>query len=678
MPKHEARFPGTSNDPATHQLTKRQAVRLAALAGQPAEKLVGRTLAQLEGGLRLVLDPQLFAFRRICGRVVKTDANGNELPVPFATVTVYDTDLNLLAWSPLGSLYSWFYPFGIRREVLAKVTTDECGRWCVWVPRFDVDHYLRWRLERRCYLTWLRRPSIIDVLREREVIPDPDPGPIHVDDHLLTHASRVLEARTIERLRPLASAARLGSRVEESSEALERPAFRERVAPPIDAAAAKALASGLGERLAKRVGLPHEALAKLDLSRFFGPFIKCRYVLTPQWTTVIDVPDLTFEVTQDVNGDGTQEVIYSEGLFDVRWDAGNLGDVVLHASQIAIASPSCDVPDVGPCGDPAILFASNYPLQVPANPSAYHDASSGYALQPNRPDENGIPNEGVRVEPANAPFGGSFYLIGCAEKPGASHYRVHHQIDGGPVTYLNGSYGPLAKVVGGVLQQLSVSPVDGQWYPIVPRSAGWTPVGILAPFAGAGNQRHGFRLEFGQQAGATITAIAGSTTPLVNVKVDTTAPEVEVQALEWRHPDSAPSWSPLSLGNCPVVVRTTTSRIQFKLRFRVSANHLRDFSVSASGCGSVTPQLVSDGRDGLPMLAADAAAHWHTGPGDNTHVRELYYELPAGAPAGCYHFSVYAASRAFAPTSVVAGAPADWRIDTAPIYVHPSFAVSVQ
>lgn len=676
MTNHESRFPGTSNDPATHQLTKRQAARVAAASGQPAEKLVGRTFAELDAGLRLVLDPHIFAFRRICGRVVKTDANGNELPVPFATVTVYDTDVNLLAWSPLGSQYSWFYPFGIRREVLATVTTDECGRWCVWIPRFDIDHYLRWRLERRCYLTWLRRPSIIDVLREQDVIPDPDPGPIHVDEHLLAHASRVLDAHAIDRLRPLARAARLGSPVADSSDALARPAFRERVAPPIAAAAAKALASGLGERLAKRVGRPHEALAKLDLSRFFGPFLKCRLVATPQWTTVLDIPDLTFEVTQDVNGDGTQEVIYSEGLFDVRWDAGSIGDVVLHASQIAITSPSCNVPDVGPCGEQAILFASNYPLQVPTDASEYHDANTGYALQPNRPDVDGIPG-GARVEDAAAPFDGSFYLIGCAEKPEATHYRIHHELEGA-VSYLNGSYGPLTKVVGGVLQQLLVSPVDGQWYPIVPRSAGWTPVGILAPFSGAGNHLHGFRLEFGQQVGATITAMPSDPLSLVNVHVDTTPPDVEVQALEWRHPDSSPTWSSLSVGNCPVVVRTTASRIQFKFRFRVSANHLRDFSVSASGCGAVAPTLASDGRDGLPILAADAAAHWHTDPDDNIHVRELYYELPAGAPAGCYHLNVFAASRAFAPTAVVGGAPADWYIDSAPIYINYNVAVSVQ
>lgn len=675
MADHASRFPGVSNDPAKHQLTGKQAARLAGLVARPASELAGKTLAQLQPSLQHLIDPNLFLFRRVCGQVVKTDAAGNDRPVPFATVTVYDTDFGLLAWSPVGSPYSWFLPFGQRREVLAKVTTDECGRFCVWIPRFDIDHYLKWRLERRCYLTWLRHPSIADVLREREVVPDPDPGPLHLDEHVLTHAARVLEPRAVERLRAVAQPAKVGTNVTVSADALAKRAFPDRVRPPIDRAAAKELASGLGERLAKRVGLPSEAITKLDLSRFWGPFLRCHWVLTPQWTTVLDIPDITFEVTQDVNGDGTQEVIYAEGLFDVRWDASSIPDVVLHASEIALTSPSCDIPEIGPCGEPAILFASNYPLQVPASPSDYHDAGTGYALRPNRPDENGIPNEGLRVEPAHAPFVGSFYLVGCAERAGATHYRVHHQVGGGATTFLNGGYGPLMKVVGGVLQQLMVDPVGGQWYPIVPRADGWTPVGILAPVSAGGNDDHAFRLEFGQLAGAAINPIAGSLTPPVHVHIDNTAPQVDVQALQWRQPDTSAAWSSLSLGNCPVVSRTTAGRLQFRLRVSVTANHLRDVSISASGCGAATPRLIVDGRDGLPVPAADAAAHWHTGPADNTHVCELHYELAAGAPAGCYHFTIFAASRSFAPTGV--GGP-DWRIDTAPIYVQPSYAVSVQ
>lgn len=684
MADHPARFPGVTNDAADHIITGRQAARLAALAPVPAASLAGKKLADAAASLRTYIDPKLLVFQKICGQVVKTDPAGNDLPVPFATVHVYDVDLALLAWSPPDSLYSWFFPFRTQREKLATVTTDECGRFCVWVPRFDIDHYLRWRLERRCYLTWLRKPSVEDILRARGVIPrpQPDPGPIRLDEHALTHAARVLDPRALARLRETSTVPRAGARAVEVDAPMARAAFVTATRPPLTEAAVATLAPASRARLAARVGVPVEALAKLDPGRVFGPFVRCVDVLVPQWTTVVDVPDLTFEVTQDIDGDGAQEVIYREGLFDVRWDASGIADVVLRADASAIAGPSCDIPDVGPCGDPAILFASNYPLQVANNPSVYHDGVSGYALLPNRPDANGVPGEGARTEPAQAPFTDPFYLVGCAERPGATHYRVYHQVDGGSATFLNGAYGPLMKVVGGTLKLLSVSPVEGQWYPIVPRADGWTPVGILAPVSEGGDHLHTFKLEFGAAApGGAIAPIAGSQTAPVNLRIDATPPNVEFLALQWRHPDTSLAWQSLPIADCAVVARHGGARVQLRLALRVSADHLRDFSVTAQGCGPMlAPALITDGRDGLPVAAADAAAHWHTSAGDNVQTRELFYELPAGAPAGCYHFLVFAATRAFRPTGVVSGPdPAvAWRIDTAPVYVYPRISVALQ
>lgn len=685
MPDHAARFPGISNDPEKCVLTARQASRLAALAAVPAAELTGKTLGELGGRLRRVIDPKLLIFRKICGQVVKTDASGRDLPVPFATVTVFDVDLGLLGWSPVSSMYSWFFPLFVRREKLATVTTDECGRFCVWVPRFDVDFYLRWRVERQGYLPWLRRPTVADVLREREVIPrpqpQPDPPPLRLDEHVLAHAGRVIEAPALSRLREVAGGLRPGAPTVKTDEALLRPAFSQTVRAPLTAAASEALAPALRAKLAARVGVPQAMLANLDAKRGYGPFLRPRVVLVPEWTAVLDVPDLAFEVTQDVNGDGVAETIYREGLFDVRWDASGVSDVTLHADPIAVTSPGCDIPEVGPCGDPAILFAGNYPLQVPGNPSEFHDGASGYALLPNRPDENGLPYEGARTEPAQAPFAGSFYLVGCAERPDATHYRVHHQVDGGGTTFLSGSFGPLAKVVGGTLQQRVVSPLEGQWYPIVPRAEGWTPVGILAPVVEGGDHLHTFSLEFGRIAGGAVTPIAGSKTSPVNVRIDGTSPTVEFLALQWRQPEVSLAWQPLPVADCAVVPRSNASRVQFRLAFGVSADHLLRFAASSAGCGpAAAPALITDGRDGLPVAAADAAAHWHTGPGDNAHVRDLYFELPAGAPAGCYRFNVYAASRAFMPTSVATGpTPAiAWRLDSEPIWVNPLITVAVQ
>ena len=164
MPAHAPRFPGTTNDPNKLPLTARRAKRLTTIAGLRVTEHVDKPVVALGDVLGPRIDPRLLFFRKLCGQVVKIDAAGDEYPVPFATVTVYDTDLRLLAWSPPGWPYSWFFPFGWSREQLASVTTDECGRFCVWVPQFDVDYYLRWRLERRCYLEWLRRPTLGDLL----------------------------------------------------------------------------------------------------------------------------------------------------------------------------------------------------------------------------------------------------------------------------------------------------------------------------------------------------------------------------------------------------------------------------------------------------------------------------------------------------------------------------------
>lgn len=681
MPNHPARFPGRTNDPAKHTLSDRQATRLAKATSLPKAELVGKTIDELRPRLRSLLDPRKLFFQRICGRVVKADIDGDERPVPFATVTVYDTDVSVLAWSPVDAQHSWLFPLRISREVLATVTTDECGRFCVWVPRLDIDHYLRWRLERHCYLEWLRKPVLVDVLRRLEPLPrpgpGPDPSPLRIDEHVLTHAARVVAPSAIARLRETTAGLRVGALRSTADAALLRPAF-EPSPPPMTKAAAKLLDPELRPRLAARVGVPVALLEGLDRRRVIGPFLRCHTHVIPEWTTVLEIPDLTFEVTQDVDGDGEQEVIYREGLFDVRWDETSIGEVTLRADPIAITSLTCALEDPGPCGEPTILFASNYPLQATSAASAFHDAASGYALLPNRPDENGIPLEGARIEPAQAPFAGSFYLVGCAERPGATHYRVHHQVDGGPTSYLSGAYGPLAKVEAGVLQQLLVSPVEGQWYPIVPRSAGWTPVGILAPVSEGGDHAHTFRLEFGVQTGATITLIAGSQTPPVGMHIDGTRPFVAFEQLQWRQPDLSAGWQDLSTTDCPVMARQAGARVQIHLRVRVSANHLRDFSVTAAGCGpTAAPQLVTDAASGL---ASDPPAHWHTGPSDNTHLRDLYYELPAGAPAGCYRFSVYAASRAFQPTTVVSGTLPEvaWRIDTAPLWVHPQLTVALQ
>lgn len=354
MIKHSC-FPGVPQGPSIHTLSERQAERLSSLSFIPKAELARLPFTEVIDRLRPLIAPKLLSFRRFGGRVVKAQPDGEAEPVPLATVDVYDTELRLLAWSPPGSIFSWLYPFGMRRERIATLTTDERGRFCVWIPRFDVDHYLRWRLERCCYLEWLRKPTLLDVLREREETPRLTAGAglrrFAIDERVHAHAARMLGGRAVARLRALVAALEA-----ESSAALARPAFVYKLRPPMPTSVAELLEPESRRRLETRVGTPSNALAELDPRRFYGPVLRCRTVLLPQWCTVLDVPDLTFEVAQGVDGDGQPRVIYRDGLFDVRWDAGAIGEIVLEIDP----SASCNAPAVGRRVDPEIQLAGGY------------------------------------------------------------------------------------------------------------------------------------------------------------------------------------------------------------------------------------------------------------------------------------------------------------------------------
>ena len=173
--------PSVDNAPAPDKrpLTTSQAVRLAAISGLSLKELTDMPLAEIQTRFRWRIDPELLLFRRICGRVVKKDpVTGVEYVVPNATVHVEDTDCSFLAFSPAGYDWCWFFPFHCHREEIATVKTDACGRFCVWIPRFEIDWILRWRRERICF-PWIFVGSILDIL-DRLV---PEPRPPRVKPH---------------------------------------------------------------------------------------------------------------------------------------------------------------------------------------------------------------------------------------------------------------------------------------------------------------------------------------------------------------------------------------------------------------------------------------------------------------------------------------------------------------
>src|SRR5580765_3590077 len=73
-------------------LTRTAAQRLGQLTGVEAESLVGRSVNELRKELEWIVDPNLFLYRKVCGRVVRPDpSSGDDWGVPGATVHVYDT-----------------------------------------------------------------------------------------------------------------------------------------------------------------------------------------------------------------------------------------------------------------------------------------------------------------------------------------------------------------------------------------------------------------------------------------------------------------------------------------------------------------------------------------------------------------------------------------------------------
>jgi hypothetical protein len=123
-------------------------------------------VSEISQQFRWQIDPNLLLFRRICGKVVKKDPNtGIEYGVPFANVYAEDSDCSILGLFPIDLPWSWFFPIFCHTEVIAHTTTDACGNFCVWVPRFEIEWILRWRIERICYIESFQKPTVGSVLK---------------------------------------------------------------------------------------------------------------------------------------------------------------------------------------------------------------------------------------------------------------------------------------------------------------------------------------------------------------------------------------------------------------------------------------------------------------------------------------------------------------------------------
>jgi hypothetical protein len=652
-----------------------QARRLAQMTGLPAEDFAGKTIAHLRDRLKWIVDPELWLFEEICGQVVKVDpATGHKYPVPGATVNVIDTDCDWLWYFPIRWPWSWAFPFGrCETETLATTTTDGCGNFCVWVPRFDIDWVLEWRKERICLPEILRRPSIADLLASLAHLAEVSPIPVNPNPPdpaelvgLLAERSdlaSIVGPGVAARLAALSSVKRLGASTGEMSRLLNGRAFTQPVPPPIHHELRQQHAAGDHAAVAARLSIESSDAERLRLGEWVGPYLRCFDIEVPEWVPFLEVPDITFQVTQDVDGDGDQEVIY-QGAFDGPW--GYSTSVELDAAQFALAIPTPGCGPDFPCSDtPAIEMIGVMPVDP-----GFLDPTTGFATRPNRSRASGDVNVGPATYPSTAPFEGTLPLYGCVDQiDNADHYRIMAEYApgdglGGPLTY--GSPQPLVEQWHmfhfAPFQDLLRQPVDADgWYTILDDS--WWPVHLLMNWNPAAMGTYRLTLELGQLQAGNIVKVADA--PQVVVYVDNTVPTVSIALTQWgTTPTPDFTWQPPTLsGTCLLIYRPPATDIWVEVVVNVTTPHLRGVGISASGCGvTVVPPAIG---------------YWHENEHDNSYSNTTYYKIPAGSQQGCYGWSVDASSRAFNPDGNFDALGVDFFYD--PEYVHttPSLSVAI-
>jgi hypothetical protein len=417
--------------------------------------------------------------------------------------------------------------------------------------------------------------------------------------------------------------------------------------------------------MALRSGISIKEFPDIDLRRYIGPFFRCHDVFIPEWQRIVDVPDITFRVTQDTNGDGIEENIYSEGFFDVRWNAGTIPPPTLIANANAIETRNCHAPEVV-CGNvPAVLFAGLHPL----NNSAYLDPSIGYAKRPNRPSTTPpLQPPQARPDDAETPFCQTLQLWGCVNIPNASYYHVLHSEDNGAnFSIFTGVNWPLHPVGGGPVTSTNVDPSG--WYSVITNPALFLEGNLVFEWATPELDKSIIRVEV---ADGSHTVFATSAD--VALQIDNTRPTVIFNKLAWKfasEPDTAFNQADRNLlVACPVIRRGVPSQVvQVRCEVSVSAHHLRDSTLGTSGCGGGAFVELS--------TPVPHTSHWHDSVTDNTEPLFATYELATSALEGCYTFACTATSRAFNPAGSDNGHLLDWFYDPLFIYTHSGIDVSV-
>jgi hypothetical protein len=645
----------TETAPDERSLGAVPSARLSNLTGLPASEFEGHTVAALSERLRWAVDPDLWLFRRVCGQVVKTDpVTGMDLPVPNATVEVFDTVCDYWGFFPEPWPWGWLFPTHCQRDLIATVVTDDCGNFCFWVPRFTIEWIRRWREERVCFPELFHKPTVGDLLTPRieGPVPVPPPGdPLGLVNRLRDGGdlAATLGARAATVLSAARGSAEFGSNTGLLGELLRSPAFARPVAPPL-------VGIERDDDLTLEVGPP----AEIDPARFVGPFLRCVEVLVPEWYELLEVPDVSLTVTQALTG-GVQTIY--DGAFDIPWGTSPIPPIVLHAAPIAVASHvPCPPPQVNPD-----LLGFQYVGLLPVSPSyaagGTFDGATGFATRVNQPRPGGPPctcdQVDLTVPPscqATAPFYGELYLYGGVDAPGATYYRIMAQYAAGSGLPTPGSFGPAAPLLDAwsVPQLFPAPPVVIQ--PVNP--SGWYAIAELATESGpytnmlmdwSDAKADGVYLLTLELADAAMNPIPLSPDPTLLLVVDGSAP---VPATPF-----VLSWQPVAAVDGPIdplawmtayppasgcaLIDAGGSAIALQFVASASSPHLRQAYVSAEGCGGATPS---------PAAGNPPDSQWYrssTDPSATSYSFSGIYYLPAGAPAGCYSFGLYADTRAF-------------------------------
>lgn len=662
--------------PENWKVTKSQADHIKNLTEEVSIDIEGATAADIRDRLEWHIDPELLAFERICGRVRKPDPDTGELhPVPNATVHVEDTDCSFLSYFPDGLGLGWFFPYNCSSEEIASTTTDECGRFCVFVPRWDIDRVLRFRRDRVC-LPEIHTPNLGDILEDPHVFPkpvipprpQPDPLPSRLrDPGVLERTSELVGETTLRMLSSRMDTPTFGDSSGDLRELLEMPAFPRPVDPP--------LPEGFGLEDPENIeDLPidPDVLEAVDPDRRVGPFLECQEVIIPEWRTFIDVPDITFRVTQDIDRDGTEETIYDEGYFDVRWDADDIPEVDLIASDDAISVPTCEglTPENVECEEPSIESIGLMPARSP-----YHDSATGYSPRLNKPK----PITGPRPD-GTAPYAGTLQLHGCHRFEEADYYRLLYSFEGNSETPFTGHEWH-APAIG--RDPVHVHPVDGDgWYPILDipyletyygESLGDNP--LIFPFwilnwntRHYQNGKYTVRLELGRDDGDGGKTALGTGSQAMAFEVDNRAPHLNIDKLVWGDISTSPdSWSNDITDSCPRIERPAGTDIGIKVKFRAWGEHFRSVRVSAHGCNQ---DPIVDEPEHVPGQE-NVYEYWHQSVPDRNHTQTVVFEVPASYDQGAYRISLDGFSRAFNPAGSGTGPGSNWQGD--PNYIESDF-----